>query len=222
MATASVTISQKYGLPPFSEDSDFEHWLYELELWRLVTELSKEKQGPVLFLSLNGKVRQACASLSKEELNKEDGLDKLVKKLREVYCVSQDQAMYSAYEKFETFQRPETMTITEYINEFEHLNQKLVTYKITLPSAVLAYQLLKNANLPKDKRDLARATVAELTYDAMKTKIKAIYDYCAKSKDSSEETSDIQVEAEYTYFNRGYGAQGRGRGRGWPQSRSKI
>ena len=93
------------------------------------------------------------------------------------------------------------MTITEYINEFEHLNQKLVTYKITLPSAVLAYQLLKNANLPTDKRDLARATVAELTYDAMKTKIKPIYDYCAKSKASSEETSDIQVEAEYTYFN---------------------
>ena len=214
MATASVTIGQKYGLPPFSEDADFEHWLYELKLWRNVTDLSKEKQGPVLFLSLNGKVRQACASLSKKELNKEDGLDKLVKKLRELYCVSQDQAMYSAYEKFETFQRPETMTITEYINEFEHLNQKLVTYKITLPLAVLAHQLLKNANLPKDKHDLARATVAELTYDAMKTKIKAIYDYCAKSKPSSEETSDIQVEAEYTYFNRGYGAQDHGRGRG--------
>ena len=134
--------------------------------------------------------------------------------MRELYCVSQDQAMYSAYEKFETFQRPKTMTITEYINEFEHLNQKLVTYKITLRSAALAYQLFKNANLPKDECDLARATVAELTYDAMKTKIKAIYDYCAKSKASSEETSDIQVEAEYTYFNRGYGTQGRGRGRG--------
>ena len=65
------------------------------------------------------------------------------------------------------------MTITKYINEFEHLNQKLVTYKITLPSAVLAYQLLKNANLPKDKGDLARATVAELTYDAMKNQDKS-------------------------------------------------
>ena len=81
MATASVTIGQKYGLPPFSEDADFKQWLYELELWRLVTDLSKEKQGPALFLSLNGKVRQACESLSKEELNKEDGLDNLVKKL---------------------------------------------------------------------------------------------------------------------------------------------
>ena len=76
----------------------------------------------MLFLSLNGKVKQACAPLSKEKLSKVDRLDKLVKKLRELYCVPQDQSMYSAYEKFETFQRPETMTITEYISEFEHLN----------------------------------------------------------------------------------------------------
>ena len=43
------------------------------------------------------------------------------------------------------------MNINDYINEFEQLNQKLVTYKIELPSAVRAYQLLKNANLPKEK-----------------------------------------------------------------------
>ena len=73
------------------------------------------------------------------------------------------------------------MTITDYINDFEDLNQKLFHYKINLPSAMLAY-LLKNANLPKDKHHLARATVAELTHDAMRTKIKAIFENCAKSK----------------------------------------
>ena len=69
-----------------------------------------------------------------------------------------------------TFQRSASMNITDYVNEFEQLNQKLLSYEINLPSAVLAYQLLKNANLPKDKRDLARATTADLTYDAMKSK----------------------------------------------------
>ena len=64
------------------------------------------------------------------------------------------------------------------------------------------------------KISVTRATVAELTYDSMKTTIKAIFDYCAKSKASSEETSDIQVEAENKYFNRGYGSHGRGRERG--------
>ena len=62
---------------------------------------------------------------------------------------------FSAYEKFETFQGSEGMNMNDYIIEFEQLNKKRVTYKIELPSAVHAYQLLKNANLPKGKRDLA-------------------------------------------------------------------
>ena len=127
-----------------------------------------------MFLSLSPKIRQACSALSKDELKKDDGLDKLITKLRELYGVSNEQATFSAYEKFETFRRSEGMNINDYINEFEQLNQKLVTYKIELPSAVRAYQLLKNANLPKEKRDLARATVPDLTYESMKKQIKAI------------------------------------------------
>ena len=51
MATASVTIGQRYGIPLFSKDAYFEHWLYELELWRLIIDLSSEEQGPVRAFS---------------------------------------------------------------------------------------------------------------------------------------------------------------------------
>ena len=94
---AVVSIGQKYGLPTFSEDGDFEHWLHEIEMWQLVTDLTKPKHGPVLYLSLPQKVRQACATLTKEELNVEDGLNRLITKLREIYAVSKDQAMFTAY-----------------------------------------------------------------------------------------------------------------------------
>ena len=57
--------------------------------------------------------------------------------------------MSNAYEKFETFQRPKAMLISDHINNFEQLYQKLKKDKIELPSAVLAYQLLKNPNLSK-------------------------------------------------------------------------
>ena len=116
-------------------------------------------------------MRQACAGLSKEGINKDNGVDKLVMKLKELYSVSTDQASFSAYEKFETFQRPESMNIIDYIDEFEQLNQKLINYKIDVPPAVRAYQLLKNANLPKEKRDLAHATIPDLTYESMKKEI---------------------------------------------------
>ena len=64
-----------------------------------------------------------------------------------VNCMQQflmnKQHLVCMYEKFETFQGSEGMNINDHINEFEQLNQKLVTHKIELPSAVHAYQLLK-------------------------------------------------------------------------------
>ena len=56
--------------------------LYELDMCKLVTDLPKAKQGSVIFFSLNPKMRQACAGLSKEEINRDDGVDKLVMKLK--------------------------------------------------------------------------------------------------------------------------------------------
>ena len=75
------------------------------------------------------------------------------------------------------------------VNEFEQSNQKVVTYKIELPSAVHACQLLKNANLPKEKRDLAQATVPDLTDESMKKQIKATYDQCSASENKKVESS---------------------------------
>lgn len=218
MATGTITKVQKYGLPQFSEDGDFDAWVHDLELWEVVTELPKKKQGPVVYLSLNSKVRQACSALTKEELNEEDGLNKLVNKLKELYGITEDQAMFNAYEKFETFHRSKTMSIGDYVNEFEQLNQKLKSFKIELPTAVLAYQLLKNADLLKATRELTRATVPSLTYDSMKKQIKAIYDQCAQSE-SSTDSNDIGVEQEVLYgqkFDRrrfnNWNTRGRGRG----------
>ena len=89
-----------------------------------------------MFLRLSPKIRQACSALSKDESKKDDGLDKLIAKLCELYGVSNEQATFSVYENFETFQRSKDMNINDHINEFEQINQKLVTYKIELPSAV--------------------------------------------------------------------------------------
>ena len=56
------------------------------------------------------------------------------------------------------------MNIGDYLNEFEHLNMKLKEYKIDLAKPVLAYHLLKNANISQGKEQLARATLTEITY----------------------------------------------------------
>ena len=63
------------------------------------------------------------------------------------------------------FQRPETMSINEYINKFELLNAKITKYGMTLPTGALAYQLLKNANVSLEKQQLIRATIENLNYE---------------------------------------------------------
>ena len=200
MATNNTySIAYKYGLPQL-DDSEFEHWKHEIELWQLVTDLPKGKQGPVIYLSLSGKARLACACLTKEQLNADDGVEILTTKLSELYAKDKDQATYEAYEKFETFRRDSNMNIRDYINEFEHLNDRLKQFKIDLPDAVLAYQLLKNANLPADKRDLARATISSLTFVHMKKQINAIYDHCSSSELESNSRS-IKVDPDPVYYS---------------------
>ena len=89
-ATATVSIAQKYGLPSFNEESDFDQW-------KLVTDLPKAKQGKVIFLSSNPKINRQVQVCQRRKLFKDDGVDKLVPKIKELYSVSRDQATFSAY-----------------------------------------------------------------------------------------------------------------------------
>ena len=60
------------------------------------------------------------------------------------------------------------MTILDYINEFERLNNKICQFDMVLPTGVLAYKVLNNANISSEKKQLIRATVVSLTYENMK------------------------------------------------------
>ena len=133
-----MSLAQKYGLPPFVKDQDFESWVHEVEMWAFVTEVKKEKQACTVYLTLPKEVRLACKSLTQQELSEDGGMKKLTDKLRELYAVEKDQAMFNAYEKFETFRRGDT-SMKDYINEFERLHQDLESYNIVIPSPVLAY-----------------------------------------------------------------------------------
>ena len=133
-------IGHKYGLPIYKEGDDVDHWSHEIDLWELVTDLPAEKRAPIIYLSLEGKARQACAVLTKEHLNAENGVQILKDKLRALYALDKEQATYVAYEKFECHQRKSETSIIEYINEFDRLYNKLTTYQIVLPSCVFAFR----------------------------------------------------------------------------------
>ena len=58
---------------------------------------------------------------------------------------------YLACEKFESFQRPTEINVIDYINKFERLWYEIQRYEMTLPTVVLAHNVLKSANISNEK-----------------------------------------------------------------------
>ena len=54
-----------------------------------------------------------------------------------------------------------------------------------LPTGVLAYKVLKNANILNEKQQLIRATLTSLTYENMKKQLQAINDSSINSASSN-------------------------------------
>ena len=92
----------------------------------------------------------------------------MLDKIKSIYAKDIHPLAYMAYDKFETFHRPVEMSIVDYLNEFERLYNQIKHYDMELPTGVLAYRVLKNANITHEKQQLVRATLTLLTYENMK------------------------------------------------------
>ena len=99
-----VRATRKLFVPPIlSYIEEFEH---ETKIWQCLTDLEKEKRGPAIYLSLNEKIRKTCSDIKVKDLNSEDGVNILIKKLKSLFPKDTNQAAYLAYDKFKLFKRP--------------------------------------------------------------------------------------------------------------------
>ena len=124
----------------------YEDWLKEIEIWQAFTDLTDEKQGPAIFLTLEGKARETILNLDIKEIKAKNGVENIVKALNKLYLKDKLLMAYETYDAFEKFCRPEKMSIKEHINEFERLLNKTKKYGSSMFSDILAYRLLKSAN----------------------------------------------------------------------------
>ena len=130
----------------------------------------------MVYLSLTDKIRKSCNDLSVRDLNKDDGLDTLIRKIKSLYAKDRNKLAFMTYDKFEDFKRPDDANIVDYINEFERLNNQIKQIDMELPTGALAYKVFKNANISYEKQQLIQATIVTLTYDNVERQLKAIYD----------------------------------------------
>ena len=59
-------------------------------------DFEKDKQGSAIYLSLNEKIRKMCSDIKVKDLNNEDGVNILLKKLRSLFSKDTNQAAYLA------------------------------------------------------------------------------------------------------------------------------
>ena len=184
--------------PSLSKCSSYEAWLKEIQIWQAFTDLADIKQGPAIFLILEGRSREAVLELDVSKISAKDGVKTIIEKLDSLYLKDKTQSAFEAYDSFEKFRRPSEMTINEYINQFERLKAKTESYKTQLSTDVLAYRLLKSANLSEAHEQLARATITDLTYDAMKAQLKKIFSHGEKSTSKADGVVILKVSR---FFN---------------------
>ena len=144
--------------PPTLGSEPYEMYKQELLAWREVTDLRKEKQGIVIALSLskNDKTQireKVFDQISIEDLKKEDGLDTLIGFL-DKHLKKDDLAdSLEKFGDFEDFQRIEGMSMSwvEYIASFDSKYRKIEKLKMTLPPEILAFKLIRKANISHDE-----------------------------------------------------------------------
>ena len=111
--------------PVLTEQKNFKDWKKEVSIWKLATDVKKERQAAMIFLSLEGKSREAVLELDENVIGAEDGsgVQAVMDKLDTLWKEDENLEAFNAYEKFEQFHRPPEMKIKEYIATFERPQQ---------------------------------------------------------------------------------------------------
>ena len=129
-------MTTSYKNPPaLDEDKSYETWKSEIDIWRLMTDVEKERQALALVLSLSGQARQRALEIEVADLNKANRVDTLLESLDELFLKNKIDLAYETYSKFEQFKKTDSMSMTEYIVEYERLYTRCKRYDMTLPGA---------------------------------------------------------------------------------------
>ena len=147
--------------PVFEKGSDYAKWIKKLGIWQKLASLDAEKQGPAVLFALHEEAQDAVLELTSEEIGGATGVQNIIKCLDGLYLKDKTETAFDALENFENYKRPSELSIPEYCNEFEKRYNKAKSYG-TMSDDVLAFRVLKAANLPRHQEQLAKATITEL------------------------------------------------------------
>ena len=172
-----MSSTNSYKAPPRkTENLTFENWKKEVAIWEFQTSLEKIKQGGALYLSLEGKAREtALAELDPAtQINCNTGVANIMTVLAKFYKKDESKSAYFAFDDFIKYKRDPSVSLKDYLIEFNLKIKTIENFNMKLPSGVLAYFLLSCVNISQEKMEICRATCSDLTYEKMRETIEKV------------------------------------------------
>ena len=150
-------MATEINIPRLTGSTHYELWKLQTQAWTVVTELSKEKQAVAVALNLpeddKRKIKEKVfGELELDVLNSENGMGVLFEFLDKYLLEDELMNSWNKFEDFEKFERKPGQNMREYVADFDLKFRKLEKLHIKLPPEILAFKLLKNANLRKQER----------------------------------------------------------------------
>ena len=191
-STNTLIMSKDKAPPLLSTSKSYDDWVKLIKIWKDFTSLDKSKQALAIVLSLEDKAQQAALEIDQADLIKDDGVDSLITRLDKIYKKDELSQKFSCLEDFESYKRPESLSIRDYVVEFEKRHFKVKSYKIIVSDDLLGFRLLKAANLSARDEQLIKATVTDIKFEEVKTMLTKIF----SEHDGSPTLSNAEIKPE--------------------------
>lgn len=209
-----------------SEVDDYTKWKRRFSIWQSITDVAKGKQGGLLVLRLDDDTQDSILELiSEEDIKQDDGATKIIGHLDGMFKKDESIAAYEIYEEFETYRRPVNLSIAKFCGEFQRRLSKVKASGNILSQHVLAFRLLKSANLSEGDEQLVKATIDKMDYDSMVRQLKKVVKNDISSVNSNMAGLKIkdepdELEQSDTFFYGGKYRNNNSKGK-WYSEKSK-
>ena len=198
-------------VPPFGGEKSYESWRNELLAWKVLTNVGHKKQALAVALSFenDSEVRQRIFNeIDVEELNANDGLEKLLILLDKWYKKDDLTGAYEAWRNFDTYTKGKEVTMEAYILGYQIKCKALSKHRIEIPKCVLAFKLLDCAGLElRDKQLVLTAVNYDEPEELLDQMINALKKFFssegahANTSGQSSKPSAITVKSEPVYVS---------------------
>ena len=145
--------------PSLTKSKNYEWFKQEVLAWSEITELKRDKQGIAVALSLpeedeNQIKDKVFDQIPIDDLKDDSGLDILLAFLDKHLGKDDLVDSLDKFEDFDEFSRKDGQSIQEYIAMFDSKYRKVEKKSMALPSEILAFKLIKKANITKEEKML--------------------------------------------------------------------